>query len=142
MALEFQDEKDFKHHLATSIADDVVGDYESTVKGLMKSRKILQYAIGACSIMILVISLLSGILGIINIDPIVTKLAAILTLCIGAIERFKVFNDNKFTDHTNRLARLIKKSGLSTFGLYNISTPDSKGSDETDGALKPQHIVQ
>ena len=134
MAMEFSDEKEFKHHLATSIADDVVGDYESTVKGLMKSRKMLEYVAGACSIMILVISLLSGILGIIDINPIVTKMAAILTLCIGAIERLKVFSDNKFADHTNRLGRLIKKSGLSTFGIYSDRSGQSP--DETDHSLQ------
>ena len=132
MTLEFSDEKEFKHHLATSIADDVVGDYEATVKGLIKSRKMLEYVAGACSIMILVISLLSGILGIIDINPMVTKIAAILTLCIGAVERLKVFSDNKFADHTNRLGRLIKKSGLSTFGIYRARSGQSP--DETDHA--------
>ena len=68
MSLEFSDEKNFQHHLATSIADDVVEDYESTVKGLIKSRKILQYCIATSSIMILVISFLSGILGIFDIN--------------------------------------------------------------------------
>ena len=130
--MEFSDDKEFKHHLATSIADDVVGDYEATVKGLIKSRKMLEYVAGACSIMILVISLLSGILGIIDINPMVTRIAAILTLCIGAVERLKVFSDNKFADHTNRLGRLIKKSGLSTFGIYS-PTLRVDSTSETDG---------
>ena len=138
MTLEFSDEKEFKHHLATSIADDVVGDYEATVKGLMISRKMLQYVAGACSIMILVISLLSGILGIIDINPMVTRIAAILTLCIGAVERLKVFNDNKFADHTNRLGRLIKKSGLSTFGIYSDRSGQSP--DETDHGPQPSGL--
>ena len=134
MSLEFSDDKNFQHQLATSIADDVVEDYESTVKGLIRSRKILQYCIAGASIMILLISFLSGILGIFDINSMITRLAAVLTLSIGAIERFKVFSESKYRYHTNRLARLIKKSGLETFGIY-VSTPDSKGSDEIDLGL-------
>ena len=142
MTLEFSDEKNFQHHLATSIADYVVEDYESTVKGLIRSRKILQYCIVAASILILVISFLSGILGIFDINAMVTRFAAILTLGIGAIERFKVFSESKYSSHTTRLARLIKKSGLETFGIY-VSTPDGKGSDEIDGGrIKPLHMQQ
>lgn len=89
MSLEFSDDKDFQHHLATSIADDVVADYESTVKNLIKTRKILQYCVSISSIIILVISFLSGILGIIDIYPLVTKFAAILTLGIGAEKDLK-----------------------------------------------------
>ena len=133
--LDFKSDQEFQHHLATSIADDVVGDYERTVKELIKSRKILNILTGMCSVLILVISLGSGIMGIVDVDPVLNKMAAILTLTIGAIERFKVYSSQKYANQTSQLSRLIKKSGLKTFGVYSdtdVSRTDR--SSQTDPA--------
>ena len=59
--LEFGDVSEIKHHMAASVADDLVRDYETSVKSLMRNRKLYSALLAICSIDIVLTSLACGI---------------------------------------------------------------------------------
>ena len=139
MTLEFSSNAELQHHLATSIADDVVHDYESTVKSLMRGKKIFGIASMVCSFIVVFISLATGVLGMFNTNEVIAKIASVVTLSIAGVERIKVFCDSRQKENTTGLVRMIKKSGLETFGIYDRS--GQSPIDETDHPGRPRQFV-
>ena len=54
---------ELKQNIGEKLAEDVMQDYETNVKSLMRSRKCYQCLSTACSILILFISFVAGIIG-------------------------------------------------------------------------------
>ena len=120
---------ELKQNLGEKLGQDVIDDYESDVKCQMRTRKIYSILSTFCSVLILLISFVSGIVGIIDISPVISKVAAGATLSIAGVERIKAFADNKTNIAIKKLSRLYQKTGIDTFGLYdNRSRRVSKAS--------------
>ena len=64
------------------------------------------------------------------------RIAAIVILSIGPIERLRVYVENKMKSSTRNLAATIEKSGLRTFGIYDRSPHTEKAQDDIDGPKK------
>ena len=123
---------ELKHNLGEKLGHDVIDDYESDVKCQMRTRKIYSILSTFCSVLILLISFVSGIVGIIDISPIISKVAAGATLSIAGVERIKAFADNNKITAIKKLSRLYQRTGVDTFGLYDRSRRISKVSIRED----------
>lgn len=110
---------ELKQNLGEKLGQDVIVDYESDVKCLIRNRKIYSALSTFCSVVILFISFVSGIVGIIGVSPTISKVAAGATLSIAGVERIKAFADNNTTSAIKKLSRLYQKTGIDTFGLYD-----------------------
>ena len=117
---------ELKQNLGEKLGQDVIDDYESDVKCQMRTRKIYSILSTFCSVLILLISFVSGIVGIIDISPIISKVAAGATLSIAGVERIKAFADNNTNIAIKKLSRLYQRTGVDTFGLYDRSRRVSK----------------
>ena len=112
---------EIRQNLGERLGQDVIKDYESNVRSLMRSRRIYGALSTFCSVIILLISFVSGIVGIVGISTIVSKIAAGATLGIAGVERIKAFADHNATKSSKHLSRLYQKTGIDTFGLYDGS---------------------
>ena len=124
--LEFKNDGDLQHLMQQAVADDFIRDYESSIKGGIRARKIFTLMSNFCSIAMLATSFISGITAIISDDPIIEMIAGIATLSVVPMERAKAYADNRFKEVTKNLAATYAKSNLNTFGVY----------DSTDGPAK------
>eukprot|EP00731_Ephydatia_muelleri_P037960 Em0612g4a len=131
--LEFEDQEEVTHELQIYVADNLVRDYEWTIDKLMNT---CDYVSTGCGIAILGTSFVSGILGIINVHPIVSTVAAGATLSIGLMERFKSHADNQYKEALKKLSSTYKKSGLDTHGIYD--TPSEEDLHKKTRAIKRQ----
>ena len=110
---------ELKHNLGEKLGHDVIDDYESDVKCQMRTRTVYSILSTFCSVLILLISFVSGIIGIIDISPVISKVAAGATLSIAGVERVKAFADNNKITAIKKLSRLYQRTGVDTFGLYD-----------------------
>lgn len=117
---------ELKQNLGEKLGQDVIDDYESDVKSLMRNRRIYEGLSTFCSIIRLFISFVAGIVEIIGISTIVNKVAAGATLGIAGVERIKAFADNNAIKSSKQLSKLYQKTGIDTFGLYDRSRRVSK----------------
>ena len=119
--LEFKNDEDLKHLMQQAVADDFIRDYENTIKGGIRARKIYTWLSNIASIAILTTSFVSGITAIVSDNPTVELLAGIATLSVVPMERAKSYADNKFKEVTKNLAATYAKSNLNTFGVYDAT---------------------
>ena len=119
--IEFKDDEDLKHLMQQAVADDFIRDYESSIKGGIRARKIYTWMSNIFSIAMLATSFVSGITAIVSDDPVVEMIAGIATLSVVPMERAKAYADNKFKEVTKNLAATYAKSGLNTFGAYDAT---------------------
>ena len=118
---------DMKNILVEKLTEGVTHDYESSIKELTRSRKVFQYLSTFCSILILFISFVAGIVGVIGISELLSRIAGGAMLMIAAVERVKAFSDNNYSKSSKILARLYRKSGVDTLGLYDDTTSEKEG---------------
>ena len=117
---------EMKQNLVEKLAEGVTQDYESSVKELTRNRKCFLYLSTCCSILILLISFVAGIVGVVGISELITRIAGGATLMIAAVERVKAFSDNNYSKSSKILTRLYKKSGIDTLGLYDDNGSEKK----------------
>ena len=116
--LEFSNMDEIQHHMATSVADDLIRDYEKSIKNAMKFRDVYSYTSSLCSVLLITVSLICGIIGTLAINESLSKAAAVVTLTIGAIDRLKFYSDKKYEQISKQLIKMFGKSGLNTYGIY------------------------
>ena len=71
--LEFKNDDELKILMQHAVADDFIRDYESSIKGGIRARKIFNLLSNFCSIAMLATSFISGITAIVSDDPVLLE---------------------------------------------------------------------